>query len=159
MSISDTEFSETSANFGLQYFINGLKEDGFGIGWSTSIASQDMEYQKYHSGSYYWSSGYYTTETYSLQEATSELELLYNFNIGNGFSVTPALITGTVTQSYVDKYETTVADESYSLKGFGVYLNFPSIVKSGQGLSLFAKKLTVAEFDQDITLTGLQFVW
>lgn len=147
MSISDSEYSETSVNFGLQYFANGLNENGFGIGGSSSFASKDVTY----------SSGF-STYSYSLEERTSELELMYNINIDNGFSITPAYITGSVTQSIASN-NLTHMENSYSLSGFGIYLNFPSIVKSGQGLSLFVKKLSVEEVNKDITLAGLQFVW
>lgn len=149
MSISESDFSASSINLGLQYFMNGLKENGFGIGISTSHASMDFENNEY----------YYSQE-YSLEETTSEIEFMYNFNIGNGYNITPAYITGSITERYLSEYSSTVyLDEKAGLNGIGIYFNFSSIVESGQGLSVFLKKLNIYKYDQDITLTGLQFVW
>ena len=122
-----------------------VKDNGFGIGYSASVSSKEEE--TYTSGYYY---NYYTTTTRTI--STSEIELLYNLNIGNGFSVTPSYITGSITQD-----DDGILSYESDLSGFGIYLNFPSIVKSGQGLSIFAKQLSTEK--SKIALAGLQFAW
>ena len=147
MTISDTDWSESSGSFGLQYFVNGLKDDGFGIGYAINVSSQ--EYETYNSSYGYT---YYTTSIRSI--STSELEIMYNFNIGNDFTITPTYSTGSTTQD-----DDGIITFESDIHGYGIYLNFPSIVKAGRGLSLFVKKISIEKSGQDMTLTGLQFVW
>ena len=143
--ISDSDFSETSLNAGLQYFPFGLANSGLGIGYSASYASSDVE------------SGYYTN---TIEETTSEIEILFNIAFDSGASLTPVLITGTISQSLTNSYNDETLKQSSDISGYGLYFNFSNIVKSGSGLSLYYKNLEIDESDSStITLIGLQLTW
>lgn len=141
MKISDSDYSETGISMGIQYFAHGLKDEGFGLGFAMDSS---------------WQESYINNELYELYETAIEYEIMYNLK-HNGYSIVPAYVFGTL---YQDIYKGTVLQSTTSVAfgGLGVYLNFPSIVKKGHGLSLFFKRLYL-DTDQDLDITGVQFIW
>jgi len=157
MGIKEIEFSSFSINLGIQYFINGVNTDGFGIGWSISSSSAEYERTEYYSS-------YTKTINYTLHKVTSEFEMMYNFSFKSGYTLVPIIIIGRLNSTAEAKNKEELFEEDDSkITGFGLYLNFPSIVKSGQGLSLSAKYLMKEETRdseaENITLVSFQFAW
>lgn len=142
MKISNSEFNELGTNVGLQYFTKGLKEEGIGFGYNNSFASKDGNYQGYD---------------YTAKETVITGEILYNIRV-DGVSIVPALIKGRLSEE-VSALGITIRN-NVNVRGVGVYVYLPSVAKKGHGLSLFAKRLEIEnEYNQDITLAGVQFTW
>jgi hypothetical protein len=147
---TNAKYSESSFNFGLHYYINGLAKEGFGIGAELTVsANNDSNHPR--------------------TEVLRELQILYNFHFDNGFNIAPAYITGKRSYTYTipAAYYSNSSYSSYtveheitkdeSISGFGLYLTLPEVVKSGQGLSVFYKSLK--DQHELILNIGIQFIW
>jgi hypothetical protein len=142
------EFSESSYNLGLHYYINDLAKEGFGIGAELTVSANN-------------------DSTNDRTEALIELQILYNFHFDNGFNIAPAYITGKRSYTYITSSSVNTGYSSYtsehqiakdeSISGFGLYLTLPGVVKSGQGFSVFYKSLK--DQYESISSIGIQFIW
>lgn len=142
MNINKSDFSESSMTFGLQYFKEGLVNDGMGVGLSWDGTSKDIE-----------------NSDNMLFKDIYGVELLYNFNLKNNYCITPTLFIGKISEEIADSSYNKLQGKENSANGVGVYFNFSNIIKTGSGASIFYKYLRINKTSQTINLGGINFVW
>lgn len=142
LDISQGGISDISMHLGINLFPRGLVKDGFGLGLTWDGTNQDIEN----------SENMTFTDIYGL-------ELMYNYHLKNNYTVINSLFFGKISEELVDGSYNKIKSEKNSVNGVAFYMNFPSIIKTGDGPSLFYKYLYVNETGQSINMAGFEYIW